>query len=74
MTTKIFKTKPNYETQGEWLDRIALNCGKALCLIMTILAVVGAVAHLAATMWGNLALDLVVIVLTSVALGKEVEE
>lgn len=57
MTHKIFKTKPNYETQGEWFDRLASNAGKALCLLGIVLAVVAAVAHLASAMYLNLLLD-----------------
>ena len=70
MTTKIFKTKPNYETQGEWLDRIAGNIARCLALSAIVIAVGVAVVYIAAGMWKNLALALVAIIILSIALAN----
>lgn len=55
----IFKQKQQntFETQDEWFDRLTRNIGKAVCLLVLIMSIVGAVAHVATGLWLNLLLD-----------------
>ena len=72
----IFKQKKQntFETQDEWFDRLTLNIGKAVCLLVIIMSIVGAVAHIASAMWVNFALDFAILAIFSVILAHTGEE
>ena len=72
MKRNIIEKKANqyYETQGEWLDRIAGNISRCLALSAIVIAVAVSVVYIATKMWANLALALVAIIVLSFALAN----
>lgn len=61
----IIEKKSDYETQGEWIERIGGNIARVVSLLFIILMVAGAVVHIATGMWTNLILDFAAIVALS---------
>ena len=70
MKRNIIEAKKGYETQGEWLDRIAGNIARCLALSAIVIAVAVSVVYIATKMWANLALALVAIIVLSFALAN----
>lgn len=64
------KATQYFETQGEWLDRIAGNLTRCLALSAIVIAVAVSVVYIATKMWANLALALVAIFVLSIALAN----
>ena len=64
------KANQYFETQGEWIYRIAGNIARCLALSAIVIAVAVSVVYIATKMWANLALALVAIIVLSFALAN----
>lgn len=64
------KATQYFETQGEWLDRIAGNLARCLALSAIVIAVAVSVVYIATKMWANLALALMAIIALSFAIAN----